>query len=100
MLRSVYKEDEDYYKDLQYIFFESEFVKYIMNVANQRNKKELQYIFTFIEDMLVNGDEETQTMIKVAVIESLFCEKDEIIKEELKKYFGNLTMKSYEKSFE
>ncbi|MBI9051625.1 MAG: hypothetical protein JEZ00_19535 [Anaerolineaceae bacterium] len=100
MLGSVYKEYEYLYKDSQFVFYGVEFIRYIIDVANQRNTKELQTIFDFVEDMLVNGDETTQNLIEVEIVERLFLKQDEPDIEELKLYFGKLTMKSYKECFE
>ena len=49
--------------------------------------------------MLANGDDEIKNLIGVAIIESLYFEKDSKTKEILLKYSGELTKKSFEDCF-
>lgn len=98
-LRKVYEENIDDYEDLPYVFYESVFVKFILDKANSYHEDKLKTIFVFVEDMLANGDEETKNLIGVAIIESLYYEEDSKTKEKLLRYFGKLTKKSFEDCF-
>ena len=98
-LRKVYEENIDDYEDLPYVFYESVFVKFILDKVNYCDEDKLKAIFIFVEDMLANGDEETKNLIGVAIIESLYYEEDSKTKEILLKYFGKLTQKSFEDCF-
>ncbi|UWV46589.1 hypothetical protein N1236_13625 [Acetivibrio thermocellus] len=98
-LKKVYIENIDDYEGLPYVFYESVFVKFILDKVNSDDDDKLRTIFDFIEDMLVNGDDETKNLIGVAVVESLYYEKSSEIKERLQKYFGELTRKNYEDCF-
>jgi hypothetical protein len=95
-LRKVYEENLDYYDELPYVFYESVFAKFILDKANRKDDDKLKAIFIFVEDMLVNGDEETKNLIGVAIVESLYYEEDLETKEILLNHFGKLTKKSYE----
>ena len=99
-MRNIYEEKEWLYKRSQFMFFGIEFFAYIVDIANQNNHEELQRVCHFLEDMLTNGDEITQNLIEVGVIESVFLQDDKFNLEDLKKNFGELTMKSYEACFE
>jgi len=45
---------------------------------------------------LRNGDRKVVNLIEVAVVESLYFDKDIVDKKVLEKYFGSMTMKSYQ----
>lgn len=98
-LRKVYEDNIDDYEDLPYVFYESVFVKFILDKAKYYDEDKLKSIFIFVEDMLANGDEETINLIGVAIIESLYYEEDLKAKEILLRYFGKLTKKSFEDCF-
>lgn len=98
-LKKVYEDNFDDYEDLPYVFYESVFVKFILDKVSQYDENKLKAAFFFVEEMLANGDEETKNLIGVAVIESLYFEEDSKIKEILSEFFGELTKKSYEDCF-
>ncbi|MCL1924402.1 MAG: hypothetical protein FWF50_02335 [Defluviitaleaceae bacterium] len=99
-LKSIYESEIDEYEGLPYIFYESVFIKYIVEKINSRDEVELYNIFNFVEDMLLNGDEEIKNLIEVAVIESLYYEEDfSSFNTFLPTFYGDLTKKSFE-SFE
>lgn len=98
-IKAIFEQDEDYYEDIPYVFYESEFVKFIVSCANDNKKESLIKIFEFIEDLLKNGDEKVINLVEVAVVESLSFDKDILDKKALEKYFGSLTMKSYKACF-
>jgi len=98
-LRKVYEENMDDYEDLPYVFYESVLVKFILNKVSCYEEDKLKTIFIFVEDMIANGDEKTRNLIEVAIIESLYYEKDSKVKEIVLKFFGELTKKSYEECF-
>ena len=74
-IKEIYELNKDDYENLPYVFYESVFVKYIVENANSDNKVVLNDIFNFIENMLINGDDKTKNLLEVAVIESLYFEK-------------------------
>ncbi|MBA4689178.1 MAG: hypothetical protein H2184_18785 [Candidatus Galacturonibacter soehngenii] len=94
-MNEIYESDKDYYEDLPYVFFESIFVKFIVKNANSNNKELLSEIFNFVEDMLKNGDDKVVNLLEVAVIESIYFESNIFDKKSLERYFGDLTLKSY-----
>ncbi len=98
-MKSIYEQNEDYYEDLPYVFYESEFVKFIISCANNNKHKILVKIFDFIEDLLKNGDEQVVNLVEVAVVESIYFDNDIIDKKMIEKYFGYFTMKSYKACF-
>jgi hypothetical protein len=98
-LIKVYEENFDDYEELPYVFYESVFVKFILDKTNPKDDDKLKAIFILIEDMFVNGDKETKNLIGVAIIESLYYEEDLKTKEILLSYFGKLTKKNYEDCF-
>jgi hypothetical protein len=52
MLRSVYTENIDDYEGLPYVFYESVFVKYIVDKIRTCSEMELSAIFNFVENLL------------------------------------------------
>lgn len=95
-LKNVYEENIDFYEELPYVFYESEFVKYIMDKAICNDDDKLKNIFIFVEEMFINGDDEIKNLVGVAIIESLYYEEDSALKEIIQRYFGKLTKKSFE----
>ena len=99
-LKSIYEENIDDYEGLPYVFYESVFVKYIMDKIHSHSEAELSSIFDFVENLLLNGDEEIRNLVGVAVIESLYYEKEFMkLNESLLKFYGELTAKSFEDCF-
>ena len=97
-VKKIYEEDKEYYIDLPYVFYESVFTKYIVSVVKLKDNNMLLKIFNFIEDMLLNGDEEVNNLIDVAIIESLYYDENfndmyKIIMD----FCGELTKKSFDK---
>jgi hypothetical protein len=99
-LERVYVDNIDDYEGLPYVFYESVFVKFILDKVNSNDDGKLETIFNFVEDMFINGDDETKNLIEVAVIESLYYEEGSKIKEILQRYSGKLTQKSYKDCFQ
>jgi hypothetical protein len=99
-MKCVFEINKDDYEDLPYVFYESEFVKFIVNSANANNKEMLSEVFEFVEDMLKNGDEKVVNLLEVAVVESIFFDNNIIDKKAIESYFGSLTMKSYRECFQ
>jgi hypothetical protein len=99
-MKERYELDKDDYEDLPYVFYESEFVKFIVSSANANNSKVLSEIFGFIEDMLKNGDEKVVNLLEVAVIESIYFDNNIVDKNAIESYFGALTTKSYKECFQ
>ena len=96
ILKQIYNENVEDYEDLPYVFYESEFVKYIMCKSINSDEKELVEIFDFIEDMLSNGDTEIVNLIEVAVVESLSYENNfHDFNKIASKFYGELTKKSF-----
>jgi len=100
VLKSIYEDDIDYYENLPYVFYESIFVKYIMDNIQSSNEIELINIFGFVEDLLLNGDEKIENLIDVTVIESLYFEESyDEFNTYLLKFCGDLTKKSFDDCF-
>ena len=94
-LRIIYEDDVDYYEGLPYLFYESIFVKYIMDRIKSYNEIELSFIFDFIEDILSNGDERIKNLVEVSIIESFYYEESfKEFNDFLSKFYGILTAKS------
>lgn len=94
-MKEIYELDKDDYENLPYVFYESKFVKFIVNSANMNNEKVLSEVFDFVEDMLKNGDEKVVNLLEVAVIESIYFDNNIVDKKAIENYFGTLTLKSY-----
>ena len=95
-LKLIYEENIEDYKDLPYVFYESVFVKYIVSILYANDEVELNTIFNFIEELFLNGDEKTKNLVDVAVIESLYYEKDFTeFSKSISKFYGELTEKSF-----
>lgn len=95
-MERVYNDNIDEYVDLPYAFYEDEFVPFIMSMLHQNNLSALGKIFNFIESLFTDGDEMIVNLAGVAIVESLFFEKEypeyrEIIKE----LCGERTCKSF-----
>lgn len=99
-MKVIYEQNEDYYEDLPYVFYESEFVKYIVNSSNNNKHEILVKVFEFIEDLLKNGDEKVVNLLEVAVVESIYFDNDITDKMMIERYFGSLTMRSYKACFQ
>ncbi|MEL7648773.1 MAG: hypothetical protein AAGU76_11810 [Sedimentibacter sp.] len=99
-MKDIYELNMDDYEDLPYVFYESEFVKFIVNSANADNKKMLREVFDFVEDMLKNGDEKVVNLLEVAVVESIYFDNNILDKKAIESYFGALTLKSYKDCFQ
>ena len=52
-LEKIYVENIDDYEGLPYVFYESVFVKYILDKVNSNDDDVLKEIFSFVEDMFV-----------------------------------------------
>lgn len=98
-LREVYEKNVSDYEGLPYVFYESVFLKYILDIATNRDDDKLRKIFLLIEDILSSGDEEIKNLIGVSIVESLYYEKETKSKKVLENYFGEITKKSYEDCF-
>lgn len=94
-MKAIFEQDEDYYEDLPYVFYESEFVKFIVSCANDNKHETLTKVFDFIEDLLKNGDEKVVNLVEVAIVESIYFDNTITDKVMVERYFGSLTMKSY-----
>ncbi len=95
-MKEIYDLEKEYYEDLPYLFYESEFEQFILKNLQVKNDEVLREIFTFVEDVLKNGDNEIINLIGVTVIESLFFDSFREDIEHMKEYFGELTLKSYQ----
>ena len=97
-IKKIYDDDKEYYKDLPYVFYESVFTKYIVSIVNLKDNNMLLEIFNFIEDMLLNGDEEVNNLVDVAVIESLYYDENfNDIYKVIINFCGELTKNSFNK---
>ncbi len=94
-MKAIFEQDEEYYEDLPYVFYESEFVKFIASCANNNKHEVLAKLFDFIEDLLKNGDEKVVNLVEVAVVESIYFDTSITDKVMVESYFGSLTKKSY-----
>ncbi|MCL2853733.1 MAG: hypothetical protein FWE20_12030 [Defluviitaleaceae bacterium] len=95
-LEPVYLENIYDFEGLPYVFYESIFVKYIMEKICLSDEMSLCTIINFIEDVLQNGDDEIRNLVEVSVIESLYFEEDFRKKQVcLGKFFGKLTFQSF-----
>lgn len=95
-MREIYLEDEDYYEDLPYLFYESEFTPYIMKLIDTHSITQLKEVFEFIEKLLEMGDERLRTLVGVSVVESLFFENKFMENfEELSKLMGEHTLMEF-----
>jgi len=100
-MKKIYESDIEEYKNLFYYFYETEFVKYIIDKIIKNDEQELMKIFDFIEDMFANGDDEIVNLVGVAIVESLFFEKNfNELYITIKKYCGERTLKSFENCFQ
>ncbi|BDH84662.1 DUF7674 family protein [Lactococcus lactis] len=95
-LKEIYDDDEDYYIDLPYIFYESEFVPFIEKEIKENNINKLSSIFNFIEDLYINGDEKLKNLIGVSVIEALCLEPD-FNYNMVHPYIGKVTKKEFDR---
>lgn len=96
-LKLVYESNIDEYEDLPYVFYESVFVKYIIEAAYSNDENKLSSIFKFIENLLLCGDDQIKNLVGVAIIESLYYEQDFTeLNKTFSKYYGDLTRKSLE----
>ena len=97
LLKSTYENNIYDYEGLPYVFYESVFVKYIMDKIQSFNEIELINIFNFIEELLLRGDEGIRNLVGVAVIESLYHEKSfNDFNMPLSRFYGKLTKKSFD----
>ena len=96
-VKSIYDDNIDDYEELPYIFYESVFVKYIIKQIKLCEEDRLREIFYFIEQLLLNGDDNVKNLISVAVVESIYFEKNfETISKTISKFYGELTKKCFE----
>jgi len=47
-MKDIFEQDEDYYEDLPYVFYESEFVKFIVSCANDNKQESLIRVFNLV----------------------------------------------------
>ena len=73
-LKSLYEEDQEYYEDLPYVFYESVFTKYIVEMLEKKMDSKLVRCFDFVEKGLSEGDTDFKNLLEVSVIEALFFE--------------------------
>lgn len=74
-LKVIYNEDQDFYVNLPYVFYETVFTKYVIQIIDSDNKPELNKAFNFVEKALKEGDEDFKNLIEVAVLEALFFKR-------------------------
>ncbi|MDH6366686.1 MULTISPECIES: hypothetical protein [unclassified Breznakia] len=95
-MKVKYENDRDYYEGLPYVFYETEFEKFIVNQIKNENIEMLKKIFTFIENMLEKGDKEIKSLIEVSIIESLTYEQSfKLFFKYVEECFGILTKQSF-----
>ncbi|MDR2888724.1 MAG: hypothetical protein LBV33_02665 [Lachnospiraceae bacterium] len=95
-MKAIYDNDVDYYIDLPYILYESEFVPYIMNRLKSNDADELKKIFDFIEELFAYGDKMIVNLVEVAVVESIYFADDyDKYKHVISGYCGERTSKSF-----
>lgn len=95
-MKPLYYAEENYYHDLLYCFYEGEFVPYIMKQLRQGDKQTLEKIWRFVERLFAEGDDGLVNLAGVAIVESLYFEKDfDSLKEIIFSYCGELTKQSF-----
>ena len=88
---------DDFYEDLRYQFYETEFGEFIMRMVYAKNYSVLSKIFDFTERLFIHGAEKMKTLAGVGIVENMYYERDFMNEyEELSKYFGPLTKQSFE----
>jgi len=95
-MKTIYEEDSDYYEDIPYVFYESEFESFILKCSKNNDGERLEEIFEFVESLLSSGDEIIVNLVEVSIIESLYFERAISNEKLLISYFGPLTLESYE----
>ena len=75
-MKNIYSNNIEDYVNLPYAFYESEFVPFIMLKLKQNDLVILNEIFNFIEKLFLSGDDMIVNLVEVAVVESLFFEKN------------------------
>ncbi|PKM94790.1 MAG: hypothetical protein CVU84_07640 [Firmicutes bacterium HGW-Firmicutes-1] len=95
-MKEIFEKDEDYYEDLPYLFYESEFVPFIVECANNGSEGILKKAFEIVEELMKNGDEKVVNLVEVAVVESIFLDTTISNKKIIEEYFGTLTKNSYQ----
>lgn len=96
-LKDIYDKESDFYIDLPYVFYETEFTKYIMESIQKQNIKNLEKALHFVEKVLQEGDNEFSNMVEVAVLEALFFEGVFDGKGQCWNLLGKLSKESVEK---
>jgi len=78
-------------------YFRMFFCRYIIERIHAMKMEEIKDIFEFVEDSLLNGDENVVNLIGIAIIERLTFEEDfDNFKSILIPYMGKLTKESFE----
>ena len=96
-MKNIFEAEKEEYFDVPYVFYESVFTRYIMTKLRGEEWQEVQKIFDFVEDMFLNGDSEIKNLVGVAIVESIFFEKDfKELYPVILKYCGEKTKESFE----
>ena len=85
------------YEGIQHCFFSENFVPYIVKRLNEGKDDELKSIFSFIEKLFREGDDDLAELAGVSVVEPLYYEPNyEDHKDKIFALSGELTRKSFE----
>lgn len=95
-MKKIYDEQISLYNDISCVFYLCEFTPYVLAKLQQNDESELKNIFSFIERLLVNGDDGVVNMIICQVIENLYdsgvCTNHSSI---LRKFSGECTLQNF-----
>jgi len=91
-LKDKYEADKDYYESLPYVVYEGFFVPYIVKACRNLDIVKINEISAFLEEMIQSENDRVNTLVGVAVIESLMYEEEAPLKV-LRKYLKKETLK-------
>ncbi|HCC06746.1 MAG TPA: hypothetical protein DEP72_01080 [Clostridiales bacterium] len=96
-LLDKYRED-DYSEDESYLVYEILFLEYIRKVFDSNNEAKKEQIANFIENALICGDDDVETLICITIFEGIVSERDVV--EKMRRYLKSNSVKQllkYEK---
>jgi len=92
-LQDQYARDKAIMEGIPYAVYGIIFVHYIVDLYNQRDLQKLKSTLEFVEELTNAQDPDINSLVVVAVIESLVDKYDEL--PELKKYLGRKTLENF-----